>query len=79
MLFSKRKESDSRKRSIDFLQTQNKENLEDFILILEQIQELNNEKAAGKGSFFKNYKQKQINIDNAISLALESIKKKLWN
>lgn len=77
MLFFKKKETNSHKRTIDFLQTQNRENLETTVLILEQIQEINNERTSGKGSFFKNYKQKQIRIDNVVSMALEDTKAKI--
>lgn len=54
-----------------------KENLEDFILILKQIQEANNQKTLGKGSFFKNYKEKQTLIDNITTLSIEAINKKI--
>ena len=57
--------------------TDNKEVCENFILILQQIQEENNKKTAGKGSFFKNYKEKQLHIDNMISLAIENIQQKV--
>ena len=77
MLFSKKKETDAHKRTVEYLQNQNKENLETTVLILKQIQEINNEKAAGKGSFFKNYKQKQIRIDNVVSMAIETTEQKI--
>ena len=59
------------------IKKENKENLEDFILILKQIQEANNEPTSGKGSFFKNYKQKQLRIDNIVALALERTEEKI--
>ena len=39
--------------------TNNKEDLEDFILILKQIQEINNQRTNGKGSVLKNYTYKK--------------------
>lgn len=57
--------------------TSNKQDLEDFILILKQIQDINNTKAKGKGSILKNYLQRKISIENATSLAIEKYNKKI--
>lgn len=57
--------------------TNNKEDIEDFILILKQIQEINNTKASGKGSVLKNYTQRKTAIENAINLAIEKYNKKI--
>lgn len=57
--------------------TNNKENLEDFILILRQIQEINNQKTTGKGSVLKNYTYKKNGIENTTQLAIEKYTKKI--
>ncbi len=57
--------------------TNNKEDLEDFILILKQIQEINDTKAYGKGSVLKNYTNRKIAIENATGLAIEKYTKKI--
>ena len=57
--------------------TSNKQDLEDFILILKQIQDINNAKAEGKGSVLKNYLQRKIAIENATSFAIEKYNKKI--
>ncbi len=57
--------------------TNNKENLEDFILILRQIQEINNQKTTGKGSVLKNYTYKKNGIENVAELAIEKYIKKI--
>lgn len=57
--------------------TNNKENLEDFILILRQIQEINNQKTTGKGSVLKNYTYKKNGIENTTQLAIEKYAKKI--
>lgn len=57
--------------------TNNKEDLEDFILILKQIQEINDTKAYGKGSVLKNYTNRKIAIENATGLAIEKYAKKI--
>ena len=57
--------------------TNNKEDLEDFILILKQIQEMNDTKAYGKGSVLKNYTNRKIAIENATGLAIEKYTKKI--
>lgn len=59
--------------------TNNKEDLEDFILILKQIQEINDTKAYGKGSVLKNYTNRKTAIENATGLAIEKYKKRLKN
>lgn len=46
-----------------------KENISDFILILENIQEINNEKMQ--------WKHKQLVINNAINLAKEKMQQKI--
>lgn len=72
-----KKETEARKRSLEYIQNQRKENLEDFILILKQIQEANNKHTTGKGSFFKNYKEKQLLVDNIVELAIEKTEEKI--
>lgn len=57
--------------------TNNKEDLEDFILILRQIQEINNQKTYGKGSVLKNYTNKKNGIENATQLSIEKYTKKI--
>lgn len=57
--------------------TNNKEDLEDFILILRQIQEINNQKTTGKGSVLKNYTYKKNGIENTTQLAIEKYAKKI--
>lgn len=57
--------------------TNNKEDLEDFILILRQIQEINNQKTTGKGSVLKNYTYKKNGIENVAELAIEKYTKKI--
>ena len=57
--------------------TNNKEDLEDFILILRQIQEINNQKTTGKGSVLKNYTYKKNGIENTTQLAIEKYTKKI--
>ena len=57
--------------------TNNKEDLEDFILILKQIQEINDTKAYGKGSVLKNYTNRKTAIENATGLAIEKYTKKI--
>ncbi len=57
--------------------TNNKEDLEDFILILKQIQEINDTKSYGKGSILKNYTNRKIAIENATGLAIEKYTKKI--
>lgn len=57
--------------------TDNKEDLEDFILILRQIQEINNQKTTGKGSVLKNYTYKKNGIENTTQLAIEKYTKKI--
>lgn len=57
--------------------TNNKEYLEDFILILRQIQEINNQKTTGKGSVLKNYTYKKNGIENTTQLAIEKYTKKI--
>ena len=57
--------------------TNNKEDLEDFILILRQIQEINNQKTTGKGSVLKNYTCKKNGIENVAELAIEKYTKKI--
>lgn len=57
--------------------TNNKEDLEDFILILKQIQEINNQRTNGKGSVLKNYTYKKNGIENATQLAIEKYTKKI--
>ena len=57
--------------------TDNKEDLEDFILILRQIQEINNQKTTGKGSVLKNYTYKKNGIENVAELAIEKYTKKI--
>lgn len=76
-MFKSKKQTKSRDKLLDYLKNQNKENLEDFILILKQIQETNNMQTKGKGSFFKNYKEKQRLIDNIISLSIEKTQEKI--
>lgn len=63
--------------ALDYAQSKRKENLEDFILILKQIQEANNRKTSGKGSFFKDYAEKQKLIDNITTLAIEKTEEKI--
>jgi hypothetical protein len=55
----------------------NKQDLEDFILILKQIQEINNQKTIGKGSVLKNYTHKKNGIENSTELAIEKYTKKI--
>lgn len=57
--------------------TNNKEDLEDFILILKQIQKINNQRTNGKGSVLKNYTYKKNGIENATQLAIEKYTKKI--
>ena len=57
--------------------TNNKEDLEDFILILRQIQKINNQKTTGKGSVLKNYTYKKNGIENVAELAIEKYTKKI--
>lgn len=57
--------------------TDNKEDLEDFILILRQIQKINNQKTTGKGSVLKNYTYKKNGIENVAELAIEKYIKKI--
>ena len=57
--------------------TNNKEDLEDFILILRQIQEINNQKTTGKGSVLKNYTYKKNGIEKTTQLAIEKYAKKI--
>lgn len=76
-MFKFKKQNNNKNQLLDYVQNQNKENLEDFILILKQIQEANNIKTSGKGSFFKNYKEKQLHIDNIVSLAIEKTEEKI--
>lgn len=57
--------------------TNNKEDLEDFIFILRQIQEINNQKTTGKGSVLKNYTYKKNGIENVAELAIEKYTKKI--
>ena len=57
--------------------TNNKEDLENFILILKQIQEINNQRTNGKGSVLKNYTYKKNGIENATQLAIEKYTKKI--
>lgn len=57
--------------------TNNKEDLEDFILILKQIQEINNQRTNGKGSVLKNYTYKKNGIENTTQLAIEKYTKKI--
>ena len=57
--------------------TNNKDDLKDFILILKQIQEINNQKTMGKGSVLKNYTYKKNGIENATELAIEKYTKKI--
>ncbi len=57
--------------------TNNKEDLEDFILILRQIQEINNQRTTGKGSVLKNYTYKKNGIENIAELAIEKYTKKI--
>ena len=57
--------------------TNNKEDLEDFILILKQIQEINNQRTNGKGSVLKNYTYKKNGIENTTQLAIEKYAKKI--
>ena len=57
--------------------TDNKEDLEDFILILRQIQKINNQKTTGKGSVLKNYTYKKNGIENTTQLAIEKYTKKI--
>ena len=54
-----------------------KEEIEDFILILKQIQEINNQKTLGKGSVLKNYTYKKNGIENVVELAIEKYTKKI--
>lgn len=55
----------------------NKQDLEDFILILKQIQEINNQKTIGKESVLKNYTHKKNGIENSTELAIEKYTKKI--
>lgn len=57
--------------------TNNKEDLEDFILILKQIQKINNQRTNGKGSVLKNYTYKKNGIENATQLAIKKYTKKI--
>lgn len=57
--------------------TNNKEDLKDFILILKQIQEINNQKTTGKGCALKNYTYRKNGINNQIELAIEKYTKKI--
>lgn len=57
--------------------TNNKEDLEDFILILKQIQKINNQRTNGKGSVLKNYTYKKNGIENTTQLAIEKYTKKI--
>lgn len=59
------------------IKKENKENLEDFILILKQIQDANTMKTKGRGSFFGTYKERQTLIDNLVSLAIERTQEKI--
>lgn len=63
--------------SVNKTSTKHKEDLEDFILILKQIQEINNQKTLGKGSVLKNYTNKKNGIENATQLAIEKYTKKI--
>lgn len=54
-----------------------KEDIQDFILILKQIQDINNTKGQGKGNILKNYTKKKIAIENATRLAIEKYTKKV--
>lgn len=54
-----------------------KEEIEDFILILRQIQKINNQKTTGKGSVLKNYTYKKNGIENTTQLAIEKYTKKI--
>ena len=56
---------------------EHKEDIQDFILILKQIQDVNNTKGQGKGNILKNYTQKKFAIENATGLAIEKYTKKL--
>lgn len=71
------KENKSQNRDLVCVQNQNKENLEDFILVLEQIQETNNEIKTSRCSSFKNYKMKQQLINNIVALAIEKTEEKI--
>ena len=69
MFNKKTKQISKLNQSIDNLVQNEKENVENFILILNQIQQLNNEKTTAK--------QKQISISNAISFAIETYTQKI--
>lgn len=76
-MFKFKKQDKSKNKILDYMRNQNKENLEDFILILKQIQETNNMQTKGKGSFFKDYKEKQRLIDNIVTLSIEKTQEKI--
>ncbi len=76
-MFKFKKSKKEQNKPIEIVRDRQKENLEDFILILKQIQEANNQSTSGKGSFFKNYKEKQLLVDNIITLAIEKTEEKI--
>lgn len=83
-MFKKRKKNNksiynSIKNITNFLNgtEEQKREIEDFILILKQIQEINNQKTTGKGSVLKNYTYKKNGIKNATGLAIEKYIKKI--
>ena len=69
MFKNKSKKIKSLEEKVDNLVGMQKEVLDDFILILTQIQETNNEKMQ--------WKHKQLVINNSIDLAIENYKKKI--
>lgn len=63
--------------ALDYAQSKSKENLEDFILILKQIQEANNYKTSRQGAFTKDSKERHQLIDNITTLAIEKTQEKI--
>ena len=64
-----RKKIEKLNKTIKILGKQNKELIYDFILVLENLQEINNQKMQ--------WKHKQLVINNSINLATENLYKKI--
>ena len=69
MFNKKSKQIQKLNNSIKNSNKKQKENIEDFILILEQIQELNNTNTQ--------WKHRQLTINNSIDLAIENYRNKI--
>ena len=73
--FFKKKSKTS--RALEYVQNKRKEDLEDFILILNQIQESNHYKTNRQGAFTQDAKERCQLIDNLTALAIEKTQEKI--